>query len=382
MIIRVVFTVGSLDAADGGPSRSVPALCDALRSRQVESSIVTCTTNGAAAPSSATETIAVPYRSRLLRGVWGRPFRDAVRREVARRGARLVHDNGVWLQTNHAAAAAAGRTQCPLIVSPRGMLEPWSVGQGVWRKRVAWAAFQRRDLRSAAALHATSDLEAAGLRALGLRRPIAVIGNGVALPVRRDRAPTTGDRTLLFLSRLHPKKGLLDLVSAWRQVRPPGWRAVIAGPDADGHRADVEAALAEAEIADAFTFVGEADGDAKRGLYERADLFVLPTYSENFGLVVAEALAYGVPVITTKAAPWRALEDHRCGWWTDVGATSLAAALRDATALPTERLREMGRNGRAHVERAHSWDRAGEQMRQLYDWVLDGGMRPSFVSLS
>ena len=119
----------------------------------------------------------------------------------------------------------------------------------------------------------------------------------------------------MFLSRIHPVKGLMNLVAAWERVRPERWRMVVAGPDEGNYLAEVETAVQRAGLERNFDFVGPVAGAAKEKLYREADLFILPTFSENFGMVVTEALSYGVPVITTKGAPWKGLVDHRCGWW-------------------------------------------------------------------
>lgn len=381
--MEVLFTLGSLDLADGGPSRTVPSLCAALADTGVSGSIVACSSGEAAIENSAhaIRTHIVPYPSRFVRGVSGAAFERALARRVTESGATLVHDNGVWLRTNHAAASVARRMQLPLVVSPRGMLEPWSLRHHAWKKRVAWVGFQRRDLEHAAVIHATSDMEAANLRGLGLRAPIAVVPNGVALPdvsldeLWRDRIARPA-RTALFLSRVHPKKGLLDLVAAWSLVRPVGWRLVIAGPDEAGHRADVEAAVRRARLDDVIEFAGPVDGERRQALFRDASLFVLPTHSENFGVVVAEALSFGIPVITTRGAPWAALSADRCGWWTEIGPDALAAALRDATNVSAQQFAAMGARGRAYVERALSWPKAAMEMRGVYEWASRGGTAP------
>lgn len=178
---------------------------------------------------------------------------------------------------------------------------------------------------------------------------------------------------MLFLGRIHPVRGLLELVEAWRIARPEGWKMIIAGPDEGGHQQIVEAAIHQAGLQDDFEFTGSVYGDEKKALYRSADIFVLPTFSENFGLVVAEALACGVPVITTKGAPWQGLQTHRCGWWIDIGVEPLVAALREAMNLPPDTLREMGQRGRAYVEQNFGWPGIAQQMLSVYRWVLGVG---------
>ena len=194
-------------------------------------------------------------------------------------------------------------------------------------------------------------------------------------------------RTALFLGRIHPVKGLLDLVHGWAKVSSQwsevsgqsNWRVVIAGRGEAGHVEEVKVEIRKLKLETSFEFVGPVEGDAKWSLYHSADLFVLPSHSENFGIVVAEALACGVPVITTKGAPWECLQTHRCGWWTDIGVAPLAAVLRDAMSRTDAERQEMGQRGRAWMERDFSWAGVAAKMKTVYAWMLGQGPTPDCV---
>ena len=271
----------------------------------------------------------------------------------------------------------------PLVVTPRGMLTAWAFSYKGWKKRLAWRLYQRRDIAHAQVLHATSVQEADDLRALGLKQPIALIPNAVDVPERGEPAGRPGGRrTALFLSRVHRTKGLLSLVKAWAALRPEGWRMVVAGPDEGGYRAEVEMAARREGLEDVFSFPGPVYGEARWDLYRRSDLFVLPTFSENFGVVVAEALACGIPVITTKGAPWEELLSEECGWWVDIGPEPLAEALREAISLSDDERREMGVRGRRLIEKRYTWPRVASRMIEVYRWILSGGPPPECVMLS
>ncbi len=384
--LDVVHTVASIQADHGGPSRSVPLLCEALTERGEEVRLVTKTpsenSDGTSLfPSEPVETRAVEVerrRSQLLRAPIS--FYQGLSEEVDESPPALLHDHGLWLPTNVVAALAAKQYDIPLAISTRGMLTSWALRHHRWKKRLAWWAYQRWILRQAALFHVTSQEEVDQLRRLGFRQPAAVIPNGVPLPeLARAETPDGEVRRALFLSRLHPKKGLPMLLQAWAEVRPEGWTLELVGPSEDGHRADLEAQAKRLELDGQVHFAGSVSDDQKWDKYRRADLFVLPTHSENFGIVVAEALAAEVPVITTTGAPWRDLETHDCGWWVDPGAEAIAEALRKATALDPDERRAMGKRGRRLVEEQYSWPGVAEEMTAAYRWILGDGPRSASI---
>lgn len=315
----------------------------------------------------------------------GVPFKSALQKLDSTHGvASVLHSHGLWLPLNHWACQGARQKGVPFVIQPHGMLEPWAMNFKAWKKRIAMALFQRRDLQNANALVATSLSECENIRKLGFRQPIAVIPNGVKF---HDQVPSStaqprhgeGDRrTVLFLSRVHPIKGLINLVRAWASLSPQGWCLRIAGPDESGHLQEVMALVMELGLESSVEYVGEVDGERKSMLYRNADVFVLPTFTENFGVVVAEALAHGVPVITTRGAPWADLETYRCGWWVDVGVEPLVQALREAIGLGDDERQAMGARGKEFVRR-YDWDDIARQTVEVYRWVLGQGAKPDCV---
>lgn len=354
--MKVLHTIDSLNAKTGGPARTVPALVVALAE------------NGVQVDLWARE---LPENFRLPAGVEVRT--GSLEALLAPGTVRpdLWHDHGIWLRSNHEASRLADRFGIPRVVSPRGMLETWALGHRRWKKKLAWWLYQRADLRRATALHATAEAEADQFRRLGLRNPITVISNGIDVPGFEGSLDSrNGGRTALFLSRVHAKKGLPLLVEAWAKVRPAGWRMKVVGPDEDGHVAEVKALVRRAGLAETWEFCGEIDDREKWGAYHQADLFVLPTHSENFGMVVAEALAAGVPVITTRGCPWEGIPAHGCGWWVEPTAEGLAAALQEACCQTDEVLRSMGLRGRQWMESEFGWKMIAQRMTALYEAVL------------
>ena len=384
MNASVVQTIAGLKDRAGGVARSVPGLCEALASEGCQTVLVTQLPSDRSVAS-----LLLPdpdlVDTRLLPGLDCERLRFSFTPSLARKLTAvceetkpdLLHDHGLWLQMNHVAAVVSKRLGLKRVVSPRGMLDQWSLSYRGWKKKAAWHAYQRDDLHSASAFCATSLAEARGIRALGFGQPIAVIPNGIGIPLRQaQRAGHSRPRTVLFMSRLHPKKGLLDLVAAWAAVAAPEWRLVIAGPDEDGFGRIVERAVVRAGLSGSVTFTGAVAGVAKHELLSNADVFVLPSHSENFGIVVGEALAYAVPAIATTATPWEVLESGRCGWWVDPGALPLETALREAMTTPQVELSAMGLRGRALVEERYSWRTIAKTHIEFYRWLAGKAPEP------
>jgi glycosyltransferase involved in cell wall biosynthesis len=257
------------------------------------------------------------------------------------------------------------------------MLEPWAWQYKAWKKRIAWYLFQYRDLQKTHVLHATAPSEAMNLREFFPKIPIVTIPLGVEFPPSLETSSSTSNqRTVLFLSRIHEKKGLLNLMEAWSRLNTESWKLIVAGPDEGGYRTVVEQKAIQLGIIDDIQFTGAVEGEAKWNLYREADLFVLPSFSENFGIVVAEALASSTPAIVTKGAPWSDLKSYQCGWWIDIGISPLVEALREAMAMSQAQRTEMGQRGRKLVESKYTWQRAAEQMLDVYEWMLGRKQKP------
>ena len=373
--------VAGLGDQNGGPSYSVPRLAMALAAQGYgetiysvkEASGLPTGVNARLFPQAFANT---KFLSRLRLSP---SLASALTRNAE--GVDIIHNHGLWLMPNVYAGRIAMKARKPLIVSPRGMLAPEALQFSAWRKQIFWSLVQQRVVAHAAAWHATSADEAREIRAFGVAAPISIIPNGIDLAsLTSDHDVARPKRTVLFLSRVHPKKGLPNLILAWSRVAAerPSWQLVIAGPDENGHRAELEAQVARIGVS-SIKFLGAVYGEAKAKLLASSDVFVLPTKNENFGLVVAEALAAGVPTIVTKGAPWSGLESERCGWWIDQGVEPLTAALLQATSFAAAVRREMGARGRAWMERDFGWEGIAARMADVYAWCLGKGDRPDCV---
>ncbi|MET0499345.1 MAG: glycosyltransferase [Steroidobacteraceae bacterium] len=385
-MLSVVQTVMSLDRESGGPAQVVPQLADALVDVGCAVSLVyvdSLRAGDAVVPAKAATAPAHALRIGG-RALWSNDFARSIERSLPARGPRLIHDNGLWGYTNFIAASYAAKHGIPLVISPHGMLEPWALSYKARKKRIASALYQRRLLESAAMFVVSADSEAESVRRTGLKQPIAIVPAGVPLPETvAKHAPTKAQRRMLFMSRIHPKKGLAQFVDAWRVARQPGWKVVVAGPDEGGHQAEIQQLVSSHRLEADFEFPGPVAGEQKRRLFESADVFVLPTFSENFGVVIAEALSYGIPVLTTRGTPWAVLERINAGWWVEPDAAGIARGLRAALSTTVEERSSMGRSGRSLITRDFGWPMAGQKTYDAYAWLLgEQQVRPSHVHLS
>ncbi len=354
--MRVLLAYTSLHASHGGPPLVVARVAEVLSNAGATVALLTADDSG-----SQPSPLKVP-RVRYFSGGIATAIEEFGRPDV-------IHDHSLWIPHHHAIANFAAARRIPLVVSPLGSLQPQALKIKALRKRAAWFLYQRRNLNKAQLIHAASQLELDAIRLLGLTPPVTLIPHGIDLPEPIAKA-TQGKRTALFLGRIHPVKGLPMLIAAWAKVKPENWLLRIIGPDEDRHQAVVERAVRQARLEDTVSFRGPIAGTAKAATLRDADLFILPSYTENFGVAVAEALAAEVPVITTTGTPWHELDSRGCGWCTAPDETPLASTLSRATALPATVLSEMGRKGREWMAADFSWDRIVERYLDAYAGLL------------
>lgn len=280
----------------------------------------------------------------------------------------VVHTHGVWTPAIVAAASTALREKVRLVISPHGMLRREPVRHSRFLKMTAWCAVVGRQLSAAGAVHVTSVAEKDDLRQLLPRIEPVLVPWGVESPAARpQRDDHARPRVAAYLGRLLPIKGLDMLIEAWSVVRPEGWVLRLAGPCDDAMAANLRARITTHGLADAIRLEPPISRDEVDDFFARADLFILPSRSENFGLVAGEALAMGVPVVATTETAWTELAAMGCGWCVPADTPSLAHALRTATATPEPMLRDMGRRGAAWIKRDFAWSTiAARLVRDAY----------------
>lgn len=281
----------------------------------------------------------------------------------------IIHIHGLWLPFFFKTFCWAKRHKIRVVWSPHGCLSPWSLRYKGMKKRLAWWLYQRWALQNVTALHATTPLETNDIRAQHLTPPVVELPLGIHAPHASPRKSTTIPKTALFLSFIHRKKGLIDLIDAWANLQPNDWQLIIAGSSNDNYIEQVKQYAEERHVKALFT--GEVFGDEKESLLTQADLFLLPSYSENFGVVVLEALAHGTPVLTTTATPWESLPKNHCGWWIPPGYSALEAQLKTIFKnVPRETLHTMGQNGRTMVLKDYAWPTLATRLVQHFQSLI------------
>ena len=372
--------------AYGGPPRSILGMCKALKAAGVDVEVFTTTANGSAPDLPATvqaprnyEGVPVWYFPRELGSKFFRAprMRDALRKAVA--GFDLVHIHTIWNWVEWMAVQESVKAGVPYVISPRGMLEAGAMRHRHWRKTVAFPLLERRNLGRAAFLHATAatEYETLDRLALGVRNVLVpnavdgVLNRKDFSGILRQRIGVPSDVPIIaWLGRIHPIKRLDLLTEAFRQVHEhiPA-HLVIAGPDESGQRQSLEALLSG--ISSAVHWLGELNEAQKRELLSDANVLVLCSNSESFGMSVLEALAAGTPVVVTRTCPWQAVESAGCGFWVEHDAQAIARALLNILSDPTLAA-AMGKKAQQLVRSNYSWDAAALKMVQYYSQSIAG----------
>ena len=369
--MKVLHVITGISRSLGGPARSVQGLVAGLNRAGIEAWLLTLRHGDK------------PWVAGVDHFANGESFLDVVERIHP----DIVHLHGLWSLALHRCAVICRKGHIPYVIAPRGMLEPWSLQQKWLKKRIARWLYQDRDLKWAAALHATSESEAGQFRRLGFKNRIIISPNGINVPsfylAPKNTEDTRGTKRVLFVSRMHPKKGVMELGDAWERLADRdqwaeirGWCCelvyTVNGDVEHEYEAKVKARVKELGLQDQFIFTGAMDDEEKWTAYVRADLFVLPTYSENFGIVVAEALWAGVPVITTKGTPWQEIQVRKCGWWIDNKVEHLVEAFRQAMSMNPQELCVMGERGRRLIKEKYTWVAVVNTMFKGYEEVFHG----------
>lgn len=285
----------------------------------------------------------------------------------------IVHVNCCWMPQSAFTQKWAQSLGYKVILSPHGMLEPWIISRHYWTKKIpALLLYQRTAIVNADCIHATAESEKNNLLKLGYNKKIEVIANGIDVDNIIMKNNWKRKKNILFLSRVHIKKGIEFLLEAVAVLKEQlvGYTINIAGEGDPNYIDSLKSKTKKFEIENMVNFCGGVYGEMKWELFREADVFILPTYSENFGIVVGEALACGTPVITTKGTPWEELNTAHCGWWIETNTKAITAAIENFLLLSTEELKDMGNNGRRLIENQYSTKKIAQDMFLLYKKII------------
>jgi glycosyltransferase involved in cell wall biosynthesis len=312
------------------------------------------------------------------------------------RSVDVIHQHGIWTGISRATNSWRGRFGRPTVLAPHGALEAWAVQRSVWKKRLARIAYENRNFRETACFHATALPEAEEFRRYGVRRPVAVISNGLSNAwtdseghgsrFRVKCGLPAGARVLLYVGRVTPVKNLEMLVAAMAVAMHTGdlhgWLLVVVGADEFGYQRKLEQLAGQLAIKRFVRFVGFVEQEYKRDAFAAASAFVLPSRKEASPISVLDALGAAIPVLTTRGTPWQELETHQCGWWCDVNVESIGRALGEVLRASPGHLADMGERGRQLVREKYMWSASAASCVDLYQWLMGASARPGFVTES
>lgn len=383
MTLRIAFVTAELFTQASGVRVVVESLSRELAALDHETCVFGVTSDGS--PDEVPEwwrgAKTQAFSAQLIKSFG---FSTQICAQVARFKPDIIHVHGIWTFASIAGLQLKRATGAPLIISPHGALAGASFKQSPQKKRLAMAFYQRKSLLAADGFHVTSDAEAQEVLGIAPNAYVQVIRNGVDVGAARIRPMETRKKRVLALCRLEPKKGLENLIAAWKQMarHRPDWVLEVRGPDRNGYLNHLKA-LAATCVDGQITFSGSVFDAERDAVMADSKLFMLPSENENFGLTVAEALSVGTPVIAATGTPWSGLVDQGAGWWTDNRPETIAHALLHATNLPDATLEAMGQRGQDWMLRSFRWNDIASEVVNFYNDIsgCTAQVQPSAMGL-
>lgn len=360
--MKIIHFIPSIDRASGGTSSYMQLLAKEL-GKWCELYIATSASdNPVNIENAKIEFIPCNWREK-------KAMKKAWNELLCRIKPDIVHINCCWMPQCAWAQLWAQKAGYKVILTPHGMLEPWIMNRHYWTKKLpALLLYQKKAIKNADCLHAPAESEKQNLLLLGYNDKIGIVANGINVESIALKNKWERQKDILYLSRIHIKKGIEFLLEAIAELKKElkGYTIHIAGEGEERYITLLKNKATQLGIAQQIDFCGGVYGEEKWRMFQKADVFILPTYSENFGIAVAEALASGTPVITTKGTPWEELATHKCGWYTEVGTSPTTNALRQFLQTSEDELEAMGKRGRNLVEERFSTIVVAKQMLELY----------------
>ena len=392
--MKILQIIENIDERYGGPAKSVPNLCKYLQKLGIDISINSVR-------QYENESNYIIESNRLSWNIYSntiskffkfsKELKIGIKKQIEF-GNTVLHTQNQWNYIPISAYGISKKYNLPLICSVRGAMLPWALNQHKYVKKLFWFLFQKKIFQNADCIHCTTDIEAEYIRSAGIKTPIAVIPNGIDLTEFEKRAESknakdifkldVSKKYLLFMGRIHKSKGLDILIKAWKDINKiyPKWNIIYGGPIEDeDYYSELLKYISVNGLEESVKYLGILKGEQRVLAYNAAEVFVSPTWSENFGIAIAEAMASGIPVITTKGAPWEILEKQQCGWWIDLSLEEFEKILEVAINTDEAELKVKGRICKKIIFENYSWNIQALKMIQVYKWMLGKASKPDFI---
>lgn len=374
--IKLIHTVPSINNRSAGPSYSILKICKNLLSENYNLKLATLDLE------NTYPSFHIGFKKGFGPSRLGNsPDMKKWLINEAMNSQALIHTHSLWMMPNvYPSFVKKYSTNTKVIISPRGTLSEWSLKRSSYKKYLFSLFFQNKTLRFADIFHATAENEYDDIRRLGFKQPIAIIPNGVDIKINNLNYKNKKN-IILFLSRIHPKKGITELLYSWQNVikSNSNWHLEIVGPDNEGYLDKMKNLSTKLRLKN-ISFLGPLFDTNKQKKFLESKLFVLPSHSENFGMVIAEALSYGLPVITTKNTPWNLLTKKNAGECIDLTINNLTKSILTHINKSDEELKTMGENSIYWMKNDYNWKEITNKFTLLYDWILDKNLpTPNFI---
>ncbi len=389
--ISVCHVTPEISKAGGGVATYVWDLAERALDYGINASVLGQDSLGDPSLLSANKNISVHILDRL--GPRSMSYLPRLKNTIFKMKPDIIHAHGLRMWPIYGAMCVAKKNKMPFVLSMHGMMTPALLQQRKFKKQIAYQLFDRQTLKHTNLIHATSAMELEHIRNFGCKNPVIVLPIGCDIPQApkasainawRDRfSELKNKRVLLYLSLIHHKKGLLRLIDTWAKLseKYSDWHLLIAGPDHQNHLIQIKEAIRKTKTQKSITLAGPLYGAEKNIAYQQAQAFVLHSDWENFGIVIAEALAGGLPVITSDQTPWQIINQKKCGWWIPLKIEALEHTLAQALALSADALNQKGQNAIQLIKEDYAWPGVYEQLQSGYEWLLGNGPKPAAVDM-
>lgn len=374
--MNIIHIIENLDNSYGGPARSVPLLVKYLNKLDVKNKIFTIKVYekeiNTILETSNIDVIKVPLEG-IKKIKYSSKLEDEIIKEINQ--DTIIHVHTVWTYPAYIGYKIAKKHNLPFIVSTRGTMYKWALNQSKLVKSLAMLIFQKNMFKTADIIHITESNEKKALEDLGIYNKIALIPNGMELDNKFDGLDNdilnkinydTSKKYIMFLGRIVHNKGLHYLINSYTKLKAKyiDIEILVVGEVEDKKYFN---GIKKVEGAH---FLGALDGMEKHTLLSISSLFVLPSRTENFGMAIAEAMSYKIPVITTTGTPWKEIKDKDAGWWVELSQVNIDNALEEALHCSKKELKAKGCKS-FDIIKHYTWDKQALKMKQTYENILN-----------